>query len=69
MIYGGYITPEEAIKGGDTRTLEELRAAQKISKKAKCLVCGQPVWRYGVGDMCFPCTTGESDASEDYELV
>jgi hypothetical protein len=67
MIYARYITPEEAVKLGDTRTLKELKAAQRVSKKAKCIVCNEPVWRYGVGDMCFPCTTGGSDASEDYE--
>ncbi len=45
---------------------------KELEKMAKddgeCEVCGRPVWRIvGLG-MCFTCTTGESDASDDYEL-
>jgi hypothetical protein len=67
MNFAEYITPEKAIELGDTRTLKELKAAQKSG--GRCIVCGAPNWRYGGCDMCFSCTTGESDASEDYELV
>jgi hypothetical protein len=33
-----------------------------------CETCGLPIWRYAGMGMCFPCTTGEADASDDYEL-
>jgi hypothetical protein len=33
-----------------------------------CEVCGQPAWRYGGTGLCFTCTTGCSDTSEDYEI-
>lgn len=64
--FAGYITPERAKEGGDTRSLAELRARAKINRR--CFNCENPVWRFGVDDLCFPCCTGETDASEDYEL-
>jgi hypothetical protein len=66
MDFAEYITPEQAIEKGDERSLGELRAVAKSNRKCHC---GQPVWRYGGCGMCFPCTTGESDPSEDYELI
>lgn len=49
-----------------------LAAAERKEQGAKCIVCGQKIWAIGSGitgsDMCFTCTTGESDPSEDYEL-
>ena len=65
--YAEYITPEKAKELGDTRTLEEIRDCLKSRKK--CIVCKAPTWKYGGQDMCFTCTTGEADASEDCELV
>jgi hypothetical protein len=65
--YGGYITPEEAIKAGDTRTLKELQYLAK-KKTGKCVVCGDAEWKYAGCNMCFSCTTGESDASDDLEI-
>lgn len=62
-----YITPAEAKEKGDTRSLQELVALSR-QKARTCCNCDNPVWKYGGGDMCFPCTTGESDASSDYEL-
>ncbi len=39
---------------------------------AVCMICGQPIWAAGsaiTGNyMCFTCTTGEADNSEDYEI-
>lgn len=65
--FAGYLTPIEAalLKGG--QGLKEYRARARINRK--CENCENPVWRYGVGELCFPCCTGETDASEDYELV
>lgn len=65
--FGSYITPEEAKAGGDTRSLKEIRALLK-TRGETCMVCDEDVWMYGGAGMCFSCTTGESDASEDSEL-
>ena len=47
-------------------TLEEYQAGHGCSN------CGAPIWVIGaaeVGLMCFTCTTGEADPSEDYEIA
>ena len=53
------------------RTLEETLQAQNAG--ATCMICGAPIWAAGsaiTGNyMCFTCTTGEADDSEDYEIV
>lgn len=57
---------------------QELIAALHASLAAKkneatCTVCGAPIWAAGSAitgtNMCFACTTGEADDSEDYEIV
>lgn len=53
---------------------ETLQAALDAKNQgAKCIICGQPIWAAGSAitgtDMCFTCTTGEADDSEDYEIV
>ena len=65
--YAGYITPEQAQARGDTRTMDELRRLARSNEK--CEVCDEPAWRYGGCGLCFSCTTGEADASDDYELT
>ena len=39
---------------------------------AKCIICGAPIWAAGSAitgtNLCFTCTTGEADDSEDYEI-
>ena len=39
---------------------------------ARCMICGAPIWAAGSGVtgtyLCFTCTTGEADDSEDYEI-
>lgn len=39
---------------------------------AACMVCGAPIWAVGsalTGSyLCFTCTTGEADDSDDYEI-
>ena len=56
---------------------QELIAALQASLAAKkngasCMVCGAPIWAAGSAitgtNMCFTCTTGEADDSEDYEI-
>jgi hypothetical protein len=53
--------------GSRHSTREEL---EKMARNdSTCENCDLPVWRFGETGMCFTCTTGESDASDDYELV
>lgn len=58
----------------DKRELKEslLAAADRKKNGTGCMQCGQPIWAIGSGvtglDMCFTCTTGEADHSDDYEL-
>ena len=64
-----YILPSELKRlHPDTETsLEELK--QMANQPDGDCFCGLPIWKYGQSDMCFTCTTGEADASEDYELL
>ena len=52
------------------KTLRESLAAKKNG--ARCMICGAPIWAAGSAitgtNMCFTCTTGEADNSEDYEI-
>lgn len=48
-------------------TLEELKENARAT--GQCEVCGQPIWRLLNNGMCFSCTTGKADASDDYELI
>lgn len=64
------ITPEEYFKikdPSDKRTLNELK--KQARSNSRCELCGEPVWKLGNTGLCFHCTTGESDDSDDYELV
>ncbi len=63
-----FITPAEAIAKGDTRTLEELQEIAR-APAGQCENCEEEAWKYGGAGMCFPCATGETDSSADYELV
>lgn len=72
--FGHYITPEQAKKYHDKLNPDDklpLKYWKRRAKlKAKCFVCEyEDVWRYGQTGMCFSCTTGEADASDDYELT
>jgi len=68
-----YITPKDYwnkyhTEGDGFKTLEEVEKCAK-QKPHKCQ-CGQfDVWKFGQCDMCFCCTTGEHDASDDLELT
>lgn len=65
--FGGYITVDEAIKLGDTQSREEL--IEQSKSKGTCMNCDEDIWKYAGTGLCFSCTTGEADASDDYELV
>ncbi len=71
--FGKYYTPEEYYKlvQKDSHltqhSLEELK--QIANSWGECEVCEtEECWKLGECGMCFTCTTGESDASEDVEL-
>lgn len=69
------ITPERAMQmhnklnPHDQFPIEYWQALARINRY--CSVChSEPVWRFGqTQDMCFTCTTGESDPSDDYEIA
>jgi len=68
MFLGDIISVEDYValpNNCDTRSFEEL--CKNATDWSKCQ-CGQPVWRLAGCGLCFTCTTGESDSSEDYEL-
>lgn len=62
------ISAEDYFKKSRQIPLKELKRMAKT--RGMCETCGSlPKWRLGDTDMCFPCTTGEADASGDYELI
>lgn len=66
------ITPEELkLKRPDyERPLEELQAiAKRPARKCMQPFCDELEWKFAETGLCFSHTTGESDASQDYELV
>jgi hypothetical protein len=66
--FAEYITPEKAVKLGMRGfSLSELKEMAKDN--SECEVCSLPVWRLVGTGMCFTCTTGEADASDDFELI
>jgi hypothetical protein len=62
-----YITPEQAHAIDDSKSVAQYR--KQAQNTSRCIICGAPAWRFVDLDMCFPCTTGETDASQDYELI
>lgn len=68
-----FITPKEYLEmqGKDTQfTLKELEEMAKRADKGFLCDCENDViWQHANSDMCFSCTTGETDRSEDLELT
>jgi len=65
-----FITPEEYHRkypNDKEFTLEELKKLQK-RKASVCQNCDEREWKMADCGLCFSCTTGESDASDDYEI-
>jgi hypothetical protein len=61
------ITPRRALALGDSRSLAELMALSRTTTVcSRC--CIEPAWRLHGSGLCFLCTTGKTDTSEDYEL-
>ena len=65
--FAEWITTFERLQEID-ETITEEEFNQMVKDNRKCCVCGQHVWRYVHIGMCFTCTTGEADASGDYEV-
>lgn len=67
MSFYKYVTPKEYFAlCKSSHTLKEL---EKMSRKdGTCIVCENDRWKLADTDLCFQCTTGEHDESEDYEL-
>lgn len=63
-----YITAKQAKDQGDSRSLKTLESLAN-KKAGTCLNCDELEWKLGGTGLCFSCTTGEADASDDYELV
>ena len=65
------ITPGDAYKKkvlGDGYSLKHYK--KLAGQSGKCSACGtNDIWKIIDSGMCFPCTTGESDGSQDYELI
>src|SRR5690348_5004261 len=67
---------ELRLKGKSAKEKMELAARlretlARYHAGARCQ-CGEPIWVLGsaeVGHTCFTCATGETDPSEDYEIV
>lgn len=50
-------------------SLKEVERAAELENEL-CENCGEfDIWKLAGTGMCFVCTTGETDASEDYELI
>lgn len=67
MRFGKWLnTYEKAVKVIPAITQEQFTKMAKDNRK--CCVCGQHVWRFAEVGLCFTCTTGEADSSNDYEI-
>ncbi|GAF69270.1 unnamed protein product [marine sediment metagenome] len=72
--FGYFLTPKEAYDQ-DARTKNGRREPLSFYEDAAkndsiCEVCEmEKVWKLVDCGMCFSCTTGEADASDDYELI
>ena len=66
-----YVTVDQLIKEHPDEKKHEALYRQLANLPDRlCSNCEQDqVWKFGQCDMCFACTTGESDKSDDYELI
>lgn len=59
---------DQALEGGRKEPLEFYQ--RLAGNDNMCEVCeSEKVWKLVDTGMCFSCTTGEADASDDYELA
>ena len=64
------ITPAQAAQlNGDSRQTEQyFKDLSDRLEGVQCSNCSNKVWKMADLDMCFSCVTGETDASNDYEI-
>ena len=63
------ITPKEAARRGISGGNHDIKYYERLCNlKGTCCNCDEHIWKLLDNDMCFSCTTGEADASDDYEL-
>lgn len=65
--FKAYLTPMQYYRMGTNVSLEEL-IRRASAKTQPCANCDEDSWKLLRTGLCFYCTTGESDASQDYEL-
>ena len=70
--FGKYITPIDYwdlyhTEEDGFNSLKEVVMASKNDDT--CVNCDEKVWKLANTGMCFSCTSGESDASDDFELI
>lgn len=65
-----YVTPTQLVERHPSTgaRLEQLHQLANEPDRV-CENCDELAWKYGGTGLCFSCTTGESDASGDYELL
>jgi hypothetical protein len=65
--FHSYRTPEQLVAGSSSTLAELQRLAAR--KTRRCMNCDEKEWKLADCGLCFSCTTGEADASGDYEIV
>lgn len=64
-----YITPKAAAAKGIDGGCKDVKHYEKLCNlSGTCCNCDEDIWKLLNNEMCFSCTTGEWDASDDYEL-
>lgn len=72
-----FITPSDFMAKHATEDMTEAELQEQLADlrerasapDQECENCSAPAWKYGSLGLCFSCHTGESDASDDYELI
>ena len=64
-----FLSPEEYFKLGKETPQRSLKTIRRLARNnGSCENCDEHVWRLADTGLCFSCTTGEADASDDYEI-
>ncbi len=70
--FAEFIKPEKAmaldleLQGGMRKPLKYY--IDLANNDSTCENCSEKAWKLANTGLCFSCTTGEADASEDYEI-
>lgn len=66
--YKKFLTVDEALSLRIRTDVGREQLEQLAKDERPCMSCGLHVWRFAGCELCFTCTTGESDPSDDYEI-